>query len=134
MPRKRKPGSVNNRTDLNVPKVPTGLPYGEAQSLQQQQSAVPVPAQADQMQQIDWQRIGNMAQAHPTDQVVGLDAPTQRPDEPITEGLPMGAGAGPDFAMARNDPSADIITRLEAFYQRWPTPEMSRLLQEARRG
>ena len=133
MPRKRKVGSSNNRTDLTVPKVPTGLPYGEAQQLAQAQSAVPVPTSGPQ-QPMDWQRIGNLAASHPTGQVVGLDQPTQRPDEPITAGMSMGAGPGADFSIARNDPTADILTRLEAFYMRWPTPEMSRLLQEARRG
>lgn len=136
MPRVRKqapPGARPNRTDMNVPNVPTGLPYGEAGKLAGAQSAVPVPQQSEPSAP-DWQQLNAQADAHPTGHVVGLDQPTQRPDEPITAGMPMGQGPGVDFNIARNDPSLDIVTRLEAFYMRWPTPEMSALLQEARRG
>jgi hypothetical protein len=35
-----------------------------------------------------------------------LFAPTERPDEPITTGIPMGAGAGPEV-LGINQPSAD---------------------------
>lgn len=131
MPRVRKPGTSNNRTDLATPKVPTGLPYGEAGQLAGAQAAVPVAQPAGQM---DWQQLHTLADHHPTGDVVGLDAPTARPDEPITSGLPTGAGPGPDFAMARHDPSAEMQMRLEAFYRRWPTSELLSLLQEARRG
>lgn len=134
MPRVRKqapPGAGRpNRTDMTVPKVPTGLPYGEAGKLSAAQSAVPIETQ----QGPDFEQLSRMAQAHPTGNVVGLDAPTQRPDEPITAGIASGAGPGPDFALARHDPTADILVRLEAFYQRWPTPELSAILREARRG
>lgn len=40
--------------------------------------------------------------ASPAD-VMGLDAPTQRPSEPLTHGLAVGAGAGPE---ALNTPTA----------------------------
>lgn len=137
MPRVRRtppPGARPNRTDMNVPKVPTGLPYGEAGKLAAAQSAVPVPTQAAGGGAPDWQQLAAAAQAHPTDQVVGLNEPTQRPDEPIQAGLPMGMGAGPDFNIARNDPTLDILTRLEAFYTRWPTPQLRSMIEEVRRG
>ena len=38
--------------------------------------------------------------------VTPLYAPTQRPDEPITSGIPMGAGPGPEV-LGMNQPSAD---------------------------
>jgi len=38
--------------------------------------------------------------------VTPLYAPTQRPEEPITTGIPMGAGAGPEV-LGMNQPSAD---------------------------
>jgi hypothetical protein len=38
--------------------------------------------------------------------VTPLYAPTQRPDEPVTTGIPMGAGPGPEV-LGMNQPSAD---------------------------
>jgi len=38
--------------------------------------------------------------------VTPLYAPTQRPDEPITSGIPMGAGPGPEV-LGMNQPSVD---------------------------
>jgi hypothetical protein len=38
--------------------------------------------------------------------VTPLYAPTQRPDEPITSGIPMGEGPGPEV-LGMNQPSAD---------------------------
>jgi hypothetical protein len=38
--------------------------------------------------------------------VTPLYAPTQRPEEPITSGIPMGAGPGPEV-LGMNQPSAD---------------------------
>jgi hypothetical protein len=38
--------------------------------------------------------------------VTPLYAPTQRPDEPVTAGIPMGAGPGPEI-LGMNQPSAD---------------------------
>lgn len=130
MPRTRRtppPGAARpNRTDLAVPKVPTGLPYGERQQLEQAQQAVPVQGQQD------WTALAAQAAQHPTQNVTPLDAPTQRPDEPITAGMSMGAGAGADFATIRNDPTADIVTMLEALFARWPSSELRSLLSEAR--
>lgn len=37
------------------------------------------------------------------DQIPSLSTPTSRPDEPITDGLPIGAGRGPE-AMTNFDP------------------------------
>lgn len=37
------------------------------------------------------------------DQTPGLSDPTQRPDEPLTDGLPMGPGRGPE-ALTNYDP------------------------------
>ena len=38
--------------------------------------------------------------------ITPLYAPTQRPEEPITSGIPMGAGPGPEV-LGMNQPSAD---------------------------
>lgn len=42
-----------------------------------------------------------------------LTAPTARPNEPITAGLPSGPGPGPEaLLMRRGSPTADVLTRL----------------------
>lgn len=53
-----------------------------------------------------------------------LTAPTGRPGEPITTGLPFGPGAGPQPSPDGPDP----LEMLWAIYTAHPTPEMARLL------
>lgn len=118
--RQGKPGTAySNRTDLNQPKpapvmrIP-GQEYG-AQA-----------AQVAQQQQVqEW-----TPPAAPTP----LDAPTMRPDEPVTHGLPSGPGAGPEVLDL--DEGDEVLTALRAAYDAFPTTEMLRLLldEEERRG
>lgn len=95
MPRKARP----------IPKqqFPTGLPYGRQQELQQQaralpmtpppaparQAAPPPPTAADPLSRIT-------AEGWDLPDVTPLNAPTQRPGEPVTAGLPIGLGPGPE--------------------------------------
>ena len=45
----------------------------------------------------------------------GLSAPTQRPDEPVTHGLPMGPGAGPEVLMnTGGNAHANVASQLSA--------------------
>lgn len=55
-----------------------------------------------------------------------LDAPTMRPDEPLTTGLPSGPGAGPEALMGGtlNAP----LDRLKAMYRRFPDPDLLELI------
>jgi hypothetical protein len=57
--------------------APSGQTYGKRKEQEDAQKAIPLPNQA----------------AH---QVVPLNAPTTRPDEPVMHGAPMGAGGGPE--------------------------------------
>lgn len=60
-----------------------------------------------------------------------LHAPTQRPNEPITAGLPSGPGAGPEaLGLPAPDP---VVNTLRGIYARYPNPEIAALLQEATR-
>ena len=79
------PGALSQRTDggavdgMTQPAQNyTGFPYGENKSLEQQQSAAPM--------------AGSLASSFAD--LVALDAPTQRPDEPLTAGINMGEGPG----------------------------------------
>lgn len=86
--------AYGNRSDLNGPKPPgtplpvtaaAGQPYGARKAQEDAQRAVPMAA-------------GLPAPA-PT-QVPSLAEPSSRPDEPVTSGLPMGPGAGPEALTA----------------------------------
>lgn len=87
------PGSLSRRTD-GGPAQPlrdvTGLPYGQNQALNDEQAAAPLAQTPD---------LGAPSAVSPTQPPVApptpFGAPTQRPDEPVTAGSPLGAGPGP---------------------------------------
>lgn len=76
--------AYSQRTDLAMDRSPTSVaadaPYGQGAELQAAQSAVPV--------------------GPPPGGVTPLNAPTQRPDEPLTAGLSTGPGPGPEALQA----------------------------------
>ena len=94
----------SNRTDRLTPEAPTAVPnqtYGAAGQQLAAQRAVPMagaptmpaaPAPTGSPGDLMAQ-----AQAHngPGDSMQ-LDRPTERPNEPVTHGLPGGPGAGPE--------------------------------------
>ena len=91
-----------NRTDLQTGAKPLpvttapGQPYGASKAQQDAQAAVPMagtpmPAVSAPAQPVaPWD--GPMA-----GEVTGLLAPSERPDEPVTHGLPIGAGGGTEL-------------------------------------
>lgn len=75
-----------NRSDLNTQPIqadPAGRPYGERQAQEEAQRQIPLPAQRP------------VAAPQP-----GMNGPlaraSQRPNEPVTAGLGIGAGPGPE--------------------------------------
>ena len=65
-----------------------------------------------------------------TPEVGLLTRPPERPDEPVTHGLPIGAGAGPEvLAMRRGTPTGDQLRRLT---QLTGDPLFARLADRAR--
>lgn len=124
-----------NRTDLNNPvkklSVTTapGQTYGEAGAQRRAQKAVPMGApQAPQAAPQQQQR-----QPLP---VTPLTAPTERPDEPITAGNPLGAGPGTD-ALPQPMPMAtppgsrqDLINQVRYIYSKTPNTALLQLLLE----
>jgi hypothetical protein len=78
------PGALSQRTDGGATEGMTqpqqrysGMPYGQNKSVNDQQGSAAL--------------AGN---PFPMADLLSLDAPTARPDEPITTGINMGAGAG----------------------------------------
>ena len=100
MPRKARP----NRTDMLAQpvKTPTGGKYGAAKQSQQAQQAVPLAQQPTGPAPVDMGQVLPQAQAF--QMPVGLNAPTARPDEPLTHGMMGGPGAGPEVL---NQPGPD---------------------------
>lgn len=113
------PGALSQRTDggamdgMTQPMQQyTGFGYGDNKELNEQQAGAP------------------MAGMPSTPNIIGLDAPTMFPDEPLSAGADYGPGPGMDlsgirgiqppdpasviFNMMKNDPSG----QLEALYNR----------------
>lgn len=79
--------------------VPTGLDYGDAAALHAQESLAPMGVDASAPQGQAPSRPGPQATPMPgggggSSPVVGFDEPSQRPDEPVTAGVPIGPGPG----------------------------------------
>jgi hypothetical protein len=98
-------------------RVPTGLPYGQAGQLAAAQRAIPLP-QAD-----TWEAP-----------VIPLDAPTQRPDEPVTDGVPIGPGRSPVEAGipgANEDTTTEgILNTLRGILQAYPLPSIAQAIAD----
>ena len=90
------PGALSQRTDGQPVRPVTGLPYGENADFQDLQSSAPM-AQAPAPPPMTRGNAGRSAPTGTGDAggIVPLDAPTQRPDEPLTAGNPYGPGPGP---------------------------------------
>lgn len=98
-------GAYSNRTDMTQPvQVPTGLPYGEAQQLEQAQQQAPLPQEGG-MEQAVAAALGHNFQP------VGINAETERPYEPIQHGLAGGPGGGPE-QMQNSTATSDMLMRL----------------------
>lgn len=103
MPRKP-PGDYANRDSAAAAaqpvRTPTGLPYGEANQLEQAQRAAPLAGAPPAAAAPNPQPQGGLAQALEAARgmampLTNLRSPTERPNEPVTAGLPVGAGPGP---------------------------------------
>lgn len=113
------PGALSQRTDGGPGQTPMDLPdakYGEAKAFADQQAGAP------------------LAQAPSMPEVIPLDAPTTRPDEPVTAGAPLGPGPGAEilqpvqaapqtvsdrlFAMAAGDLSGVLAQLADVALQR----------------
>ena len=110
------PPARNTQDNTQAVRRIPGMTYGEQQELTQQQQAAPLPkATTPQAQPV-----------RPTRPMPQLDvfAETQRPNEPVTSGLPFGPGVGPTEPIA-DDP--DMLLR--AIYSVYPDPLLLRLLR-----
>lgn len=89
------PSQLSRRTDGGPgqkARYMSGGEYGEGQEMMGLQKAAPM-AQAPATPQ---QSAGAAAMERPMRTATPLDAPSERPDEPLTSGSPVGPGPGPD--------------------------------------
>ena len=112
------PGKFSKRTDMDM----GSIAYGEGVETQAIKSGAPL-ARTQDVRGASAADVRNAAAQNP---ITPLFAPSQRPDEPITSGIPMGAGPGPEvlgFNSASADTDADkqrllsYIPALEAIAQ-----------------
>jgi hypothetical protein len=120
------PGATyTNRSDLNAQPVRTapGQPYGQAVAQQRAQQAIPLPATPPVQ--------ASPAPAVPPDPGM-LHAPSARPGEPVTAGLPVGAGPGPE-ALGTIPQNDQILSNLYAAYRANPTEGLRALIEQTER-
>jgi hypothetical protein len=84
------PGKFSVREDL-----PPSQNYGDRKAMQEIIAGAPT-ARTPDVRGLPTGQVQAAAQAVPQESVTPLFAPSQRPGEPITTGIPMGAGAGPE--------------------------------------
>lgn len=102
------PGKMSRRTDGGPQQVQakmTGMAYGENKDFQDIQSSAPLAASSNVPSPSAAPQVQPNAQ-----QVTPLFAPTQRPDEPVTAGAPVGPGPGP----SKNNMSFNSIVQSDA--------------------
>lgn len=105
------PGALSRRTDGGPasPATPiTGLPYGENQDFNEIQTSAPLGATAPKPRM-------SSGTNNPQGGLVPFGAPTQRPDEPVTTGNPLGPGAGPGVLTQPIKPRAADVAILAKY-------------------
>lgn len=121
--------SYPNRTDLNKQpvRVATGQTYGEAGQQAVAQQAVPLP----QTRAVTpGEAPGNIEQMLAA--ATPLDAPSARPEEPVTEGLTGGMGRGPEAldSLINTDPTLD---ELKGIYMKFPNEDLRIMISQIER-
>ena len=109
-PRTAAPGQVfPNRSDLTASTSRTTAPPN-----------TPAPDEHGQVGRRDAAR-----RALPLSRPNRLAGPTSRPNEPVTSGLPIGAGPGP----AGPNPTLSTLDRLRAIHGAHPNDDLARMIE-----
>jgi hypothetical protein len=102
------PGKFSVRTDL-----PASQNYGDRKAMQEQIAGAPT-ARTPDVRGLPTGQVQAAAQAAPQAPITELYAPTQRPNEPITSGVAVGPGPGPEV-MGYNGQSeklSDVLSQM----------------------
>jgi hypothetical protein len=102
------PGKFSVRTDL-----PASQNYGDRKAMQEQIAGAPT-ARTEDVRGLPTGQVQAAAQAAQQPPVTELFAPTQRPDEPITSGVAVGPGPGPEVMgyAGQSEKLSDILSQM----------------------
>lgn len=122
--RRGKPGATySNRSDLNQPvRTAPGQQYGQATAQADAQRAIPLPATAPPPS------AAPAPVAAPPPEPGLLSAPTARSNEPLTAGMNIGAGPGPDANSPLVGGGDQVLANLYAVYRTVPTEGLRALI------
>lgn len=131
------PGTnYSNRTDLQSVKAAPGQAYGVRGVQEAAQKVVPMAGATSPGPSTtsstgpSTSGMPAMLGGPPPGLLTPLDAPTERPDEPITAGMAMGPGAGPEANPFANIGSAeDAKLAMRAVYAAYPSEEIRAILE-----
>ena len=102
------PGKFSVRTDL-----PASQNYGDRKAMAEQIAGAPT-ARTPDVRGLPTGQVQAAAQAAPQPPVTELFAPTQRPNEPITSGVAVGPGPGPEVMgyAGQSEKLSDILSQM----------------------
>ena len=115
--------------------TPRGQEYGAAKAQAEAQAAQPVaglPGVPNQSQLPGGGRAGGASErtqvGPPQGMLPRLSDPTARPNEPITAGMPLGPGPGPD-ALTAYSFGPEELSALRGVYLEHPNEDLRRLIE-----
>jgi hypothetical protein len=118
-----------NRSDLSAPgkqitpsNVPKSSQYGQGAAQSRALKAAPTSGPPARMAP---QQGGANPAALAPGSIPSLSDPSARPDEPVTAGLPLGAGPGTS-AMGMVPMDSPELSILRALYLQYPSPDIRR--------
>ena len=102
------PGKFSVRTDL-----PASQNYGDRKAMAEQIAGAPT-ARTPDVRGLPTGQVQAAAQAAPQPPITELFAPTQRPNEPITSGVAVGPGPGPEVMgyAGQSEKLSDILSQM----------------------
>jgi hypothetical protein len=102
------PGKFSVRTDL-----PASQNYGDRKAMAEQIAGAPT-ARTPDVRGLPTGQVQAAAQAAPQPPITELYAPTQRPDEPVTSGVAVGPGPGPEVMgyAGQSEKLSDILSQM----------------------
>lgn len=108
----------NGQSGTQPARYISGMAYGEGQATMQQQQSAPMAGTSASRASAP-----SLAALSQGPAITSLNAPTERPDEPITQGSPMGPGAGPEILnlpTAMPDELDDAVAALQTLFLQNP--------------
>lgn len=119
------PGAFSKRTDVGTPEMKLGsIAYGEGKDTAAIKAGAPLAKTGD----VTPSQAPNVPVAQ--EPVTSLFAPSQRPDEPVTTGVDVGAGAGSEALMMAK-PADKLSDTLALLLPYDTTGEITILYQDA---